>query len=111
MAAYNSRRFIDSAIASIINQEFRDWELVVLDDGSTDGTAERIKFWGNSDPRIKCYQNATNHGLGPARRRLLSLASGKYSAVLDSDDVATKDWLQIRLAHLGAFPSVVALSG
>ncbi len=86
LAAYDARRFIDEAVASIVSQTFSDWELIVVDDRSTDGTYERLVELAAADPRVRIIRTPTNTGVGGARdlgiratapqnRRLASICS------------------------------------
>jgi glycosyltransferase involved in cell wall biosynthesis len=94
--AYNHERFIGAAIESVLDQSFEDFELIVIDDGSTDGTGEVIKRY-NDNRLIPLHQenqdafNTINRGLG--------LARGKFVAILNSDDVYTTDRLELLLAR------------
>jgi glycosyltransferase involved in cell wall biosynthesis len=94
--AYNHERFIGAAIDSVLGQSFEDLELIVIDDGSTDGTGEVIKRY-NDSRLISLHQenqdayNTINRGLG--------LARGKFVAILNSDDVYATDRLELLLAR------------
>jgi glycosyltransferase involved in cell wall biosynthesis len=83
MPAYNQERFVAQAIESVLGQTFQDWELVVVDDGSTDATAEVVLQY--SDPRI-CYFKQENRGVSAARNLGLAKGRGEYLAFLDADD-------------------------
>lgn len=85
---YNRKDFITESIASVLNQNFRDWELLVVDDGSTDGTAEVVKSY--SDPRIR-YLYQDNAERGAARNLGIRNAQGEYIMFLDSDDRFLQD--------------------
>jgi glycosyltransferase involved in cell wall biosynthesis len=85
MPAYNAAKFIDEAIQSVLQQTYKNWELLILDDGSIDATALHIKKY-DSDLRIK-YQKQENQGLASARNRGLEISSGEYIAFLDADDL------------------------
>jgi len=82
----NRASFISKAIKSAQNQSFTDWELIVLDDDSNDDTEEIVASFRDSDERIRYYKNSPLLGLTQNRNRGLSLATGKYISVLDSDD-------------------------
>lgn len=94
MPAYNSSEFIKEAINSILNQTFSDFELIIVNDGSTDNTHQIISAF--SDARIKYYQNDSNKGLAYVRNRLIELSTSDYIAFLDSDDIAEKERLEIQ---------------
>ncbi len=85
MCTYNRAQFIEKAIDSIISQTFKDWELIILDDKSTDNTENIVKKY-LQDPRIKYFKNEQNLGITKNRNKSLSLSQGEYIAVLDSDD-------------------------
>lgn len=86
MPVFNSESFIGESITSIIKQSYNNWELIILNDGSTDGSIKVIE--GFKDKRIKIFHNEKNKGLAFTRNRLFALASGKYIAILDSDDIS-----------------------
>ncbi|NYZ16660.1 glycosyltransferase family 2 protein [Azospirillum sp. RWY-5-1] len=94
--AYNAERFIGDALHSLIAQNVADWECVVVDDGSSDGTAERAAATG--DPRIRVVRQA-NGGVSAARNRGLELARGRFLMFLDADDRLHDSALE----RLGAF--------
>lgn len=86
MVARNARRFIDGALSSARDQTFRDLEVVVVDDGSTDDTAAIVKSHGAADPRVRLV-DGPRRGLSAVRNASLSAARGRLGVVLDSDDV------------------------
>lgn len=85
MCTYNRAYFIDKAINSVLSQTFQDWELLILDDKSTDNTEEIISKYLD-DPRIRYIKNEENLGITKNRNKALTLSQGEYIAVLDSDD-------------------------
>lgn len=98
MAAYNAAPYIAEAIQSVINQTFRNWELIIINDCSTDTTAAEIaKF---KDPRIKVFHNEQNEGIVYTRNRALHYSQGKYVAVLDADDVFLPEKLAVQVEFL-----------
>lgn len=85
MPAFNAGKYIAEAIQSVIDQTYQNWELIIINDFSTDNTKEEIaKF---NDPRIKVFNNSQNEGIVYTRNRALHYSQGKYVAVLDADDV------------------------
>jgi len=96
--AYNASAFIEKAIDSILNQSFKDFELIVVDDGSTDNTADLVLSY--NDNRIRLVKNDKNSGLTFSRNRLINEAAGKYIAWLDADDIAHKERLKIQYEFL-----------
>ncbi|MDR3558647.1 MAG: glycosyltransferase family A protein [Candidatus Pacebacteria bacterium] len=87
MPTYNRARYIADAIKSAQNQILRDWELIVVDDGSTDETGIIVHEMAKNDPRISYFKNERNLGIATTRNRGVSLAKADYVAMLDSDDI------------------------
>jgi len=100
MPAYNSEKYIAEAIQSILNQTYKNFELCIINDGSTDGTAAVIEQF--NDPRIVKTHRSQNGGLVSVRNALIEQARGKYIAYLDNDDIAFPDRLAKQIAFLEA---------
>lgn len=98
MPAFNAEKYIAQAVDSILQQSFHNFELIILNDGSTDSTSQIIEKI--NDQRIRVIQLEQNQGLVKARNRLVDEARGKYLAFLDSDDVAMPDRLQKQVDFL-----------
>ena len=81
---YNSSLYISRAIQSVINQSYKNWELIIWDDGSSDNTVEIIKSF--NDPRIRLFLQKKNLGLGNSRIRAIKKIKGSLVSILDSDD-------------------------
>lgn len=86
MPAYNAAPFIEEAISSVMSQTVEDWELIVIDDGSSDSTREIVAKFVEADERIHLLINKNNMGVAKTRNRGLDTCSGVYVALLDSDD-------------------------
>ncbi len=101
MPAYNSETYIESAIRSIQEQTVENWELLVIEDGSKDGTAGLVAKLAAEDQRIRLLPNEQNMGTARSRNRGMDLCRGQYIAFLDSDDLwhPTKLEKQIALAE------------
>ncbi|WP_320047856.1 glycosyltransferase family 2 protein [uncultured Ilyobacter sp.] len=84
---YNSERFIESTIKSVISQSYKNWEMIVVDDCSTDKGADRVNKYSQKDHRIKLIRLPQNSGGALARNKAIEEAKGKYIAFLDSDDL------------------------
>lgn len=97
MPVYNDERFVGSAIDSILAQSFRDFEFIVINDGSTDGTARVLEK--NTDPRILIV-NQSNSGIVQALNLGISIAKGKYISRMDSDDISRNDRFQKQVDFL-----------
>lgn len=87
MPAYNSADFIEIAIDSVIAQTYETWELIVVDDCSTDKTGAIVKKKMLNEPRIRYHRLIANSGAAIARNAAVDMANGKYMAFLDSDDI------------------------
>lgn len=85
--AYNCGRFIAETIRSVLNQTHQDWEMLIVDDCSSDNTREIVEEFCKADPRIKYHCLQKNSGAAGARNTALRMASGKWIAFLDSDDL------------------------
>jgi glycosyltransferase involved in cell wall biosynthesis len=91
---YNKVKYLDESIESILNQSFTDFELFLVDDGSTDGSGERCDYFGSSDSRITVIHQK-NKGVSSARNEGLKISNGKYIGFVDSDDILEKDMYEI----------------
>lgn len=85
--AYNSEKYIAETILSVLAQSYQNWEMIIVDDSSTDKTAEIISSFQEKDSRIKYIYNSTNKGSAYSRNVALQKAKGKWIAFLDSDDL------------------------
>jgi len=110
MSVFNGERFLREAVESILNQSFRELEFIVIDDGSTDGSASILDSYQNSDSRMKVHHKE-HGGLIESLNRGCRLAQGKYIARMDADDVAIKDRLTRQLDFMETHPQVGALGG
>jgi glycosyltransferase involved in cell wall biosynthesis len=90
---YNCEAFIDETIRSVLHQTFTDWEMIIVDDCSSDKTLHIIRHYAHEDSRIRCFSNETNCGAAYSRNRALREAKGEWIAFLDGDDV----WLPTKL--------------
>lgn len=101
---YNSQDFLRETICSILNQTFGDFELILLNDASTDDSEKIIKSF--DDSRIKYYKNEQNLGISGTRNRLMELATGEYWAVMDNDDISLPQRFEKQVAFLDENPDV-----
>lgn len=95
---YNGEKWVGEAVESILAQTFADFELLLLDDGSSDATYEVLSRY--RDPRVRILQNRTNQGLNYSRTRLVKEARGEYLANMDHDDIAEPTRLEKQVAYL-----------
>lgn len=108
MPCYNSGTFIRQAIESVRQQTYRDWELVVVDDGSTDDSADIIKGMERIDGRIKYFKNDTPSGSPIFPRNIgVKHAHGRYIAFLDSDDIWLPNKLERQLKMFDQYEDMV----
>lgn len=97
MPAFNCEKYVGSAIGSAVKQSFRDWELIIIDDGSVDRTGEIINEMARNEPRIKAIANVKNIGVAATRNKGVEAASGEWIAFLDCDDLWRADKLECQL--------------
>ncbi|MFW6155406.1 MAG: glycosyltransferase family 2 protein [Planctomycetota bacterium] len=107
MPCYNATQWLDEALQSIFVQTLADWELVAVDDASTDGTWEALQRL--DDPRVRLARNERNLRHPGAVNRAIDMAAGKYIARMDADDVITPDRLEKQVGALEADPQVDVL--
>ena len=110
MAAYNAVDYIEKSIVSILEQTFDGWELIIINDCSTDRTPEIIERYTKLDPRISLLNNPVNINQALSRNRGISEARGKYIAILDDDDIAFPSRLKIQCDFLENNPSVALVA-
>ncbi|MGV9011021.1 MAG: glycosyltransferase family 2 protein [Flavobacteriales bacterium] len=108
MPAYNAETYIAEAVRSVLGQSHTNWELVVVDDGSTDGTAKILSTF--EDPRIRVLHQV-NKGIGSARNLALDHVKGELLAFLDADDILPADSLLARVKLLHDRPEVDIADG
>jgi len=104
MPSYEKGAFIARAIESVREQTLKDWELIVVDDCSTDGTQELLKYYRKLDERIKPYYREKNYGVDPARNLGSKIANTNLLLVLDADDWADKKRARITYDHFQKHP-------
>lgn len=107
--AYNRADYIELAIDSILQQDFTDFEVLVVDDGSTDATPELVAAY--EDPRVRLERNTYNSGIPATRNRGLTEARGEFIALLDSDDYSYPFRLRRQVDYLTRNPHVAQVGG
>jgi len=108
MPVYNAQSFLDEAMESILNQTFRDFEFLIIDDGSTDNSLNIIKSY--DDPRIKLVQNEKNIGISATLNKGINLASADLIARMDADDISYPERLLKQYNYLKHHPDCALLS-
>ncbi|MFG6665055.1 glycosyltransferase family 2 protein [Sulfitobacter sp. 916] len=109
MSTFNGERTIDRAVRSILKQTFSDWELIIIDDGSTDQTWNRLKEFENEDCRIRIYRGETNAGLASCLNFAIGKANGEYIARMDSDDYSCPTRLEAQVSFLNENQTVAVV--
>jgi glycosyltransferase involved in cell wall biosynthesis len=111
MPVHNALPYLDAAVESILHQTFADFEFVILDDASTDGSTERLRHWASRDSRIRLIEEQRN--LGPARssQRVALAASAPIVARMDADDISYRNRLADQLEVLELHPDVGVVGG
>ncbi|MFD1603231.1 glycosyltransferase family 2 protein [Flavobacterium artemisiae] len=99
---YNAEKFIQATIESALNQTYQNWEMILVDDASTDKTVAVIEQYAQKDNRIKLFKLLENRGNGFARNAALEKAAGKYIAYLDADDLWFPEKLEKQIQFLKA---------
>ena len=105
MAVYNSASYLEEAIESILNQDFTDFEFIIINDGSTDESEEILKQYAKYDNRIKLYSQE-NQGLPASLNRGFQLSCGKYIARMDADDISLPERFRTQVAFMEEHPEV-----
>ena len=109
MPVHNALPFLDESISSIVNQTFTDFEFVVLDDGSTDGSERVLREWEKRDDRIRVLQSDRRLGLAGSSNLVVSKAKGGVLARMDADDISHLDRLRRQWEVLKSRPDVVVV--
>jgi hypothetical protein len=104
LPVYNGERWLRESVQSVLGQTFRDFELIAIDDGSTDDSPRVLAELAAADSRVRVHTNPRNLGLIPSLNRGFALARGRYIARLDADDVALPTRLERQVARLEAEP-------
>ncbi|MFW6016530.1 MAG: glycosyltransferase [bacterium] len=100
MSVYNAEKYLEEAVESILTQSYKDFEFIIIDDKSTDNSADIIKSYAIKDERIKYIKNDINRGLTYSLNKALDLAEGKYIARMDADDISIKNRFEIQYNYL-----------
>lgn len=109
MAVYNGEKYLRESIESILNQTYKDFEFIIVDDGSTDQTGELLKEHQRNDPRVKIITNSQNIGLTKSLNKAIRIAKGRYIARQDGDDVSLSQRLEKQIEFLKKNPEIKIL--
>lgn len=99
MPLYNGEKFLEITLMSVLNQTYKNWELLITNDGSKDNSPNIVKKYSENDSRIKLF-NQINKGSAAARNNSLKKAKGKYIVFLDSDDIWKENFLEKQLRFM-----------
>ncbi|MFD1958687.1 glycosyltransferase family 2 protein [Novosphingobium panipatense] len=110
LPCYNGAAYLEEAVRSILLQTFADFELIVVDDGSTDATADILARMGRRDPRLRVVRQP-NGGIVAALNTAIAHARGEYIARMDADDVSFPERFAFQVAWLDAHPATVLVGG
>jgi glycosyltransferase involved in cell wall biosynthesis len=110
MVVCNVDRFLAESIDSILGQTFRDFEFVIVDYGSVDSTKDIVRRYAANDARVRLHE-IPHCGLGESRNAACSLARGQYLAMMDADDVALPERIQLEVDFMARHPNVGLLGG
>jgi glycosyltransferase involved in cell wall biosynthesis len=111
LPVYNVERYLDESIESFLKQTFRDIELIISDNGSTDRTPEICRGWAQRDPRVRFLRSEVNRGLAWNHNRVADLARGEYFMWAPADDLFAPDYVQRCVWVLDRAPGVVYVLG
>ncbi len=111
MAVYNAQAYLAEAIESILRQSVSDFEFLIIDDASSDGSIQIVEDFAKSDPRIRLISNPENLGLGASLQKGVEEAKGEFIARMDADDISLPKRFEKQLAYLDLHPEILALGG
>lgn len=100
MPVHNAEKYVQQTVASVRRQSYENWELILVEDASTDGTLEVLEKLEKSDSRIRLIKNEGEHGASYARNAGIAAATGRYLAYLDADDIWSRHKLEEQLAFM-----------
>ncbi|MBC6445486.1 MAG: glycosyltransferase family 2 protein [Alphaproteobacteria bacterium GM202ARS2] len=110
LPTYNRASYLEQAVNSILSQTLTNWELIIVDDASTDNTPRIVSVLTQRDSRIHAYRHDRNHGVATARNTALKNARGTYAAFQDDDDISHPERLHKQTTYLDSHPHTAMLS-
>ena len=111
MAVYNTGKFLTQCIKSILNQTFREFEIIAVDDGSTDNSFEILREFSRFDSRLKIYRNRKNSGVSSSLNRAIKHCTASVVLRMDSDDIMLPDRIEKQYNYIRENPDCVLLGG
>ena len=110
ICCYNSEKYLRETIDSVVKQSYTNWEIIAVNDGSTDDTEEIILDYIHQGFRIT-YHNQENKGFAAARNKAIELAKGEWVAIIDHDDICLLDRLEVQFTHIQENPTAKLFFG
>ncbi len=110
LPCYNAEKYLDYALGSIINQDYKNLEIICIDDGSSDGTLDILHAYQRKDDRIVIVQNEKNLGLIASLNKALSLVRGEYFARMDADDYSLPNRISSQINYISQHPEIDLVS-
>lgn len=107
LPVYNAERYLKQCIQSIVNQTYKDFELIVVDDASTDSTSQILKEFAKKDSRIQLHRNTANQGVAYTMNKAISFANGQYITIMNADDIMLPERLKLSIKFLKANPNYI----
>jgi len=111
MPVYNAEKYLDESIRSILNQTFKNFEFIIINDGSKDNSLKLIKKYQKEDKRIILLNNKKNLGIAKTRTKGIKIAKGEYIATFDADDVSLPKRFEIEVNYLKNHPDIFLIGG
>ena len=105
---YNTAKYVGKCIESVINQSYKNLEIIIIDDASTDGSYDICKDYADTDRRIKIIHNENNIGLSGSRNVGIDISKGKYIAFVDSDDYITRKYVEVLYLNIKKYKADVS---
>ncbi len=109
MTVFNARPYLSASVRSILDQSFRDFEFLIIDDGSTDGSGDDLRAWAQKDPRVRVMANARNSGQTPCLNQGIAEARGAWIARQDADDISHPERLEKQMRAIAGRPALALL--
>lgn len=111
LPVYNAQEFISASVESILRQTYTNFELIIVDDGSTDDSLCLLNHFAKIDKRIKLFSHPVNQGVSQTMKIAIQKARGDYLARMDADDIALPNRLEKQVRYLNSHPDTIAIGG
>lgn len=111
LPVFNAGKYLKDCLESLLNQTYKNYELIIVDDHSTDNSYEILKEYKGKNKKIRIFRNNKNKGVSETAKKAISLAKGDYIARMDADDIAILNRLEKQIRYLENHPETVALGG